>query len=92
MNQTLVVALLVAVVILLFVNMVLAAMAANDARKSAADCREGCHKYATISAVVSGLAFLSMVIIFVTMGYSGAKKYRNVGINSPMEMSSLHEL
>lgn len=49
-------------VLLLFLTMVFSAMASTDANKSCSDTKEGCHKWATISSLLSGLAFLVSVL------------------------------
>lgn len=65
--------LVVLLVVMLFTNMVLASMAAADAKKGPGECTEGCHKYSTMSAVLSGLT----VLLFLVGG--GLLVYAKVG-------------
>ena len=60
-------------IILLFTAMVLSAMAASDAKKSAADCKEGCSKYATWSAVVSGISVAVILVALIVYIVSSRK-------------------
>jgi len=61
---------MVITIILLFVSMVLAAMASNEAQKGTTKCKEGCHKYAMWSALVSGLAVALIVISLIIYIYT----------------------
>lgn len=63
-------------VILLFISMVLSAMAAMDAKKSAEDCKEGCHKYSMWSALVTGLSVALIVVVMAIYIYTSEKKVR----------------
>lgn len=60
-------------IILLFTAMVLSAMAASDAKKSAADCKEGCSKYSTWSAVVSGISVAVILVALIVYIASSRK-------------------
>ena len=60
-------------IILLFTSMVLSAMAASDAKKSAADCKDGCSKYSTWSAVVSGISVAVILVVLIIYIVSSRK-------------------
>ena len=61
-------------IVLLFTSMVLSAMASSDAKKGAAECKEGCSKYAMWSALVSGISVAVVVIVLIVYVYSTHKE------------------
>ena len=61
---------MVLTIILLFVSMVLSAMASNEARKGSQKCKEDCHKYSMWSALVSGLSVAMIVIALIIYIYT----------------------
>lgn len=74
MNVSLIVFMIITI-ILLFTAMVLSAMASADAKRSVADCQEGCSKWAMWSALVTGLAVAIIGVVLVMYIYISRKKY-----------------
>ena len=68
-NVALVIFVIIAV-ILLFISMVLSAMAASAAQKGSSVCKEDCHKYSMWSALVSGLAVAVIVVVLIIYIYT----------------------
>ena len=85
-NATLIVFMIVTIV-LLFTAMVLSAMASADATKSAADCQEGCRKYSTWSALVTGVAVAVIVIVLIFYIYSTR---RHIAAAAQKRVAELH--
>jgi len=69
-NYTLI-AFMILSIILLFVSMVLSAMASDDAKKGNKDKS---HKYSMWSAIVSGVAVFSIVISLIVYIYTSRKE------------------
>lgn len=64
---------MIVTVVLLFIAMVLSAMASTDARKGGQQCKEGCHKYSMGAALVTGLAVAVIVVVLIIYIYSSRK-------------------
>ena len=68
-NVALVIFMIIAI-ILLFVSMVLSAMAASEASKGSDKCKANCHKYSMWSALVSGIAVAVIVVALIIYIYT----------------------
>lgn len=75
MNTSLVVFMIITI-ILLFSAMVLSAMASADAKRSVADCQEGCSKWAMWSALITGLAVAIIVAILIIYIVTSRKAFK----------------
>jgi NADH:ubiquinone oxidoreductase subunit 5 (subunit L)/multisubunit Na+/H+ antiporter MnhA subunit len=86
-NVTLIVFMIITIV-LLFTAMVLSAMASNDAQKGGTDCKEGCHKYSMWSALVTGIAVATIVVVLVIYIYSSRK---HIAAAAQQQVAALHQ-
>jgi NADH:ubiquinone oxidoreductase subunit 5 (subunit L)/multisubunit Na+/H+ antiporter MnhA subunit len=74
-------------IFLLFIAMILSAMASMDAKKSAQDCQEGCHRYSMWSALIAGLSVVLLVVFLGVYIYVSEAAVRK---EVDKRMSALH--